>query len=63
MYYIVMEKADVSLFEKKQRDPQGFDDMHLIQYLFETVQACLHLKKYKMYHRDIKPGNILLKDG
>jgi serine/threonine protein kinase len=30
--------------------------------IFEALRA-LYQSKYKIIHRDIKPGNILIKDG
>lgn len=29
----------------------------------ETIEGCIFLKKNQIYHRDIKPDNLLLKKG
>ncbi|UYV76067.1 PLK1 [Cordylochernes scorpioides] len=60
--YILMERCDSSLYDiclEKEKD------VNLIQnYVHQIAKAChyLHTKKH-IIHADLKPGNILLKDG
>nr|WIL04979.1 cyclin-domain fused to serine-threonine kinase [Cedratvirus duvanny] len=59
--YLVMELADTNLYSYiKENDPSKEDRVRLF---YELVSAVAYLQENGFYHCDIKPVNILLKDG
>lgn len=58
-YYFVMEKADTDLKEHILNNP-GMDEQERFKICSEVMTAIKQLHGKAIYHRDIKPDNILL---
>lgn len=59
-YFIEFDLAE-SL--KSTYEINTVDEVTTLKYIEETLEGCLFLKSNNIFHRDIKPGNILWRKG
>lgn len=59
--YLVMELADTNLYDYIKRENLGERDR--VRLFYELASALAYLQDNGFYHCDIKPVNILIKDG
>ena len=50
-------------FDRQQRSQKLFPEKDIVRYFYSLVSAVDYLHNKKIYHRDIKPGNILLDEN
>ena len=58
---LVTEKMDCSLHEVIVSDEE-LSESRIKSYMYQILLAVKHLKDSHILHRDLKPGNVLIKD-
>jgi serine/threonine protein kinase len=62
--FIVMELMEKDLlkviFDLSQKEGIPFTYFSAIDVMFQVAKAMCYLHKHKIYHRDLKPGNVLV---
>eukprot|EP00825_Cyclidium_porcatum_P010176 TRINITY_DN15211_c0_g1_i1.p1 TRINITY_DN15211_c0_g1~~TRINITY_DN15211_c0_g1_i1.p1 ORF type:complete len:227 (-),score=34.33 TRINITY_DN15211_c0_g1_i1:182-862(-) len=59
-FYLELELAETSLQKILTQSKQKLTEEQLISYILQTLDGCVFLKANNVYHRDIKPDNLLL---
>lgn len=58
--YLVFEYVDKNLLEILEANPQGLQQQHVRDYMYQLVQAIRWCHSNNTVHRDIKPENLLV---
>ena len=63
---LILEKCDSSLHEcikDRKKKNNNFSEKELVKLFVQLVSGYLYMLERKVSHKDIKPGNILIKNG
>ncbi|CAD8119919.1 unnamed protein product [Paramecium sonneborni] len=60
-YFIFLERCTMNVKEYLNKNPNGFTDLQVIDFLQQIISGYYYIKERNILHRDLKPENIMIK--